>query len=251
MQSTTFDYEFKLENFQGPLDLLLHLLKQKKMEILDISISEITQQYINFIYENMEKDIEVISEYLTMAAYLIEIKSKALLPKKLEEIDSNYEEMQKAKLIASLLEYEQYKKASESLSSLESERFMYFDRPEEQLPSFKPIVKEIFDIDKFDMEKLFKATSKMIERIKAERPIETKIEKPKISIEERTEALKKIFIKNINKPLNFIKLFDNFSSHYIAITFLAILDLTRLGKLVIEQKEEYGEILITYEGGFE
>lgn len=244
------DYNFKLHDFEGPLDLLLHLVKKKKMDIFDINLMELTDQYLEFINNHMNYELDVMSEYLVIAAYLIELKSKTLLPKqKVSFIDDNYEAEQKARLIASLLEYEQYKQASHKMGLLEENRMKQFEKESLPLPESKKIINEIFDINSLSEQKLMRAAMKMIERLKNEKPIESKIQIRRISIEERTTEIKKIFDKEIDKEINFIDLFNNYENVYIAITFLAILDLARLGNIRLVQHDYLEDIFVKWIGG--
>ena len=106
-------YEININEFQGPLDLLLHLIKQSNINIEEISIDEITKQYLNYIQRMEELNLDIASEYLVMAAELIEIKSSSLLPKK-DIVEDEFEEDPKEKLINRLLKYEQYKKMTDT-----------------------------------------------------------------------------------------------------------------------------------------
>jgi segregation and condensation protein A len=238
------DYEFTLNDFQGPLDLLLHLVKKKKMDIVNIDLSELTNQYLDFITKNKDESLDIMSEYLVIAAYLIELKSKNLLPKqKVSDIDDNYEAEQKAKLIANLLEYEQYKQATKKMGVLEEHRMMYFDKESDMLPETKQVFNEVFNIGTLNEKRLMQAASKMLERLKNEKPMNSKIQMKRISIEDRTQEIKELFME-VKREVKFIDLFEVYNNSYIAVTFFAILDLARNGFISIKQNEHFDDIFI-------
>ena len=123
-------------DFEGPLDLLLHLIKKSKMEIFDIEISEITNQYINFIKEMEEMNLDIASEYLVMASELIEMKSRKLLPNSKEEDEEVIEENPEDELKRRLLEYQKYKESTEVFRNLEENRNSYYTKAPESLKQY-------------------------------------------------------------------------------------------------------------------
>ena len=129
-------YEININEFQGPLDLLLHLIKQSNISINEISIDEITKQYLDYIQKMEELNLDIASEYLVMAAELIEIKSSSLLPKSDIENDE-FEEDPKEKLINRLLEYEQYKKMTSTFKELEEYRQEIYTREPDNLLDYQ------------------------------------------------------------------------------------------------------------------
>ena len=126
------DYSIKINEFEGPLDLLLHLIKQSNIDIYDISITEITKDYLDYINKMQELNIDVASSYLVMASELMVIKSRSLLPTNNEEtIDSEEEELTKEKLISKLVEYQKYKEVTSYFKEYESKRKeIYIKLPE-------------------------------------------------------------------------------------------------------------------------
>ena len=131
------EYKFTIDKFQGPLDLLLHLIKESDIDIFDINISEVTQQYLNYI-DSMEKlNLNIDSEYLVMAAELIEMKSRELLPNETSESDDDYEESPKDNLINRLIEYQKYKDLSLEFKNLESNRKLMYSKLPSELNEFK------------------------------------------------------------------------------------------------------------------
>ena len=239
------EYKVTLDNFEGPLDLLIHLIKDKKMEIEEIDISEITTQYVTYIRE-FEGQLDVASEYLVMAAYLIELKSKLLLPKKEEEIESEYEEDNRERLIQRLLEYKKYKEVSSLLKESSEERNKFVVKNMMLDLSAYKVVEEDDPTkipENLDMYKLVKSMQKMYKRLAKQKPMETHISNKEISTEELMEKIENML--KATKVLSFEDLFkDEFSKQLFVISFLAILVLSRHGKILIEQDENFGTITL-------
>ena len=129
------NYDFKINEFEGPLDLLLHLIKINEMDIMDIQIEEITKQYVEYLESQEKLNIEIASEYLVMASELIEIKSKMLLPN--EKMDEDEEEIDpREELIQSLLEYEAYKKLSYVLEEKGENRSLIYTKLPENINNY-------------------------------------------------------------------------------------------------------------------
>src|SRR5690554_302156 len=126
-------YKVKLETFEGPLDLLLHLVNELEIDIYDIPVAEITEQYLNYIHTMQRIELNIASEYLVMAATLLEIKSAMLLPKKEVIQEDDYEEDPREDLVNRLIEYRKYKEAAEQLKEKELEENQLFTRPPIQL----------------------------------------------------------------------------------------------------------------------
>ena len=134
-------YQITINDFEGPLDLLLHLIKKQDMDIMDISIEEITKQYLEFIEKMEEMNLNVASEYLIMAAELLEIKSSILLPKK--EVEDEEEEDPRENLINRLIEYKKYKEITGEFEKLEESRKKYFTKEMEDLSVYRDEESEI------------------------------------------------------------------------------------------------------------
>lgn len=244
----------KLEVFEGPLDLLLHLIEKNKIDIYDIPIVTITDQYLEYI-EVMQtqgiEDIEVLSEFLVMAATLIRIKSKMLLPpEEPEEID-NTEEDPRQELVERLLEYKLYKYASYELKDrqMEASRVLF---KEQDLPDEVTDWEEDIDpnelLDGITMRKLQDIFEMVIKRREDKvDPIRSKfgkIEKEEVSLEDRIESIKAY--ANINKKFSFKSILsEGRTKTYVIVSFLAILELMKTGVLYIEQSQPFDDILIS------
>ena len=234
------NYTIEINNFEGPLDLLLHLIKKAELDICEISIVEITKQYLDYINLMESMNLNIASEYLTMAAELIEIKSSILLPKKKIDNEDDYEEDPKENLINRLIEYEKYKEISEVLKKYEQDRKELYTKKPTDLEIYNTVTNEISE--NFDLNDLMSALNKMLDRKKIDKPLNTKITNREYSITERSNQIKNI-LKN-KKQVEFTDLFDIYSKDYIVITFLSILTMARHQELSITQDKNFGKIMI-------
>ena len=234
------NYTIEINNFEGPLDLLLHLIKKAELDICEISIVEITKQYLDYINLMESMNLNIASEYLTMAAELIEIKSSILLPKKKIDNEDDYEEEPKENIINRLIEYEKYKEISEVLKKYEQDRKELYTKKPTDLEIYNTVTNEISE--NFDLNDLMSALNKMLDRKKLDKPLNTKITNREYSITERSNQIKNI-LKN-KKQVEFTDLFDIYSKDYIVITFLSILTMARHQELSITQDRNFGKIMI-------
>ena len=234
------NYTIEINNFEGPLDLLLHLIKKAELDICEISIVEITKQYLDYINLMESMNLNIASEYLTMAAELIEIKSSILLPKKKIDNEDDYEEDPKENLINRLIEYEKYKEVTEVLKKYEQNRKELYTKKPTDLEIYNTVTNEISE--DFDLNDLMSALNKMLDRKKLDKPLNTKITNREYSITERSNQIKNI-LKN-KKQVEFTDLFDIYSKDYIVITFLSILTMARHQELSITQDKNFGKIMI-------
>ena len=232
------EYEVKIDAFEGPLDLLLHLIKESKLEIWEIKIVDIADQYLNYI-KSMEKlNLDIASEYLVMASELMEIKSKLLLPRtKLE--DEEEEENPEEKLIQRLIEYQKYKDMTKEFKEMEEKRHEFYTKSPESLKEYAP-EGTIINTD-LSLDDLMKAFQKFLERKELEKPLETTVTKKEITVEERRKAIKDIL--KVKKKVNFFELFDVMTKEYIVVTFLTVLEMAKKQELVIYQENNFDNII--------
>ncbi len=227
-------------DFEGPLDLLLHLIKKSKMEIFDIEISEITRMYLNYIEEMTDMNLDIASEYLVMAAELIEMKSRKLLPNKKDEEEDAIEENPEEELKRRLVEYKKYKESTEVFRSLEENRANYYTKAPESLKQYSSEKLEndgsvgIFD--------LLDAFQKLLERQEYNKPKNTKITRKELSVKERVAKIRDIL--KVHKKLNFIELFDDFSKPYVVVTFLSVLEMAKNREINIKQDNNFSDIYL-------
>ena len=235
------DYSIKINEFEGPLDLLLHLIKQSNIDIYDIEISEITKQYLDYINKMEELNINVASSYIVMAAELMEIKSKSLLPKKEETEEQEDEEViSKENLINKLIEYKKYKEMAPSFKELEAERQNIYIKSPEKLNNYLDEI--IVKNDDTSVDDLVEAFKKFLERKNLEKPITTKITNKEYSVKERKHNIKNI-LKEKKKVL-FTELFEENNTGFIIVTFLSILEMTKEKEIIIKQDTNFSNITI-------
>lgn len=236
--------EVKLEAFEGPLDLLLHLIEKNKIDIYDIPIVEITEQYLEYIRQMEAEDMNVMSEFLVMAATLLDIKCRMLLPPEVNE--EGEEEDPRAELVQKLLEYKMYKYMSFELKDMQSSAGRNFYKPEtmpEEVAAFKPPVdyeELIGDVTLTRLHTIFKGVMKRQEdKVDQVRSSFGKIEKDEVNIDEKAVYVE-TFIRN-HKKFSFRELLEKqHSKMEVIVTFLVVLELMKVGKITVEQ-ESIGE----------
>ena len=229
----------RIDDFEGPMDLLLHLIKEKKMDLLNLKIEVIIDEYLKFIDEMERLNLDIASSYLVMASELLEMKSKLLLPRH-EEDEEQEEENPEQDLVNRLIEYQKYKDLTEDFKELESERKQIYTRLPENLKEYSDTNTVINNSD-VTLDDLLEAFQKFLERKKLEQPLHTKVTRREMSVEERTVSIRNILSKK--KKVNFLELFDVLNKEYVVVTFLAILEMAKQNELKITQEEEYGEII--------
>lgn len=234
------DYSIKINEFEGPLDLLLHLIKQSNIDIYDIEISEITKQYLDYINKMEELNINVAASYIVMAAELMEIKSKSLLPKKEEDEEEDEEVVSKENLINKLIEYKKYKEMTPSFKMLEENRKNIYIKSPEKLNNYLDNV--IIKNDDTSVDDLVDAFKKFLERKNLEKPITTKITNKEYSVKERKNTIRNI-LKEKKKVL-FTDLFEENNTSFIIVTFLSILEMTKEKETIIKQDTNFANIFI-------
>lgn len=238
----------KLQAFEGPLDLLLHLIDKNKVNIYDIPIVEITNQYMDYIRQMQKRDLNIMSEFLVMAATLLEIKSKMLLPAKIN--DAGEEEDPREELVQKLLEYKVYKYMAYELKDkqIEAQRTMYKPStvPKEVLEYEPPVnIQDLLsDVSITRLHMIFKTIiKKQEEKVDPIRSKFGKIEKEEVSLSDKIGYLEEFIQKK--RRFNFRELFSEHKTKMqIIVTFLAVLELMKTGKITIMQKEVFDDILI-------
>lgn len=233
------EYRFTLNNFDGPLDLLLYLIKDKKINIFDINLLELAQQYLDYISQKENQDLEIASEYLVMAATLIHIKSKALL-----ETPEDKAELQvdKYKLLKQLAEYQQFKKIKDKLRENETTRKKIFTKAPDDLTEFiRPADPTQLDGNS-DPVKLIMILRKMFERTHAKNISTGTIDAFQLSPEERADEIRAIFINK--KELQFEDIFTVATIKHFLVTLIALLDMSRNQEVVLQQDHQFGDIKI-------
>ncbi len=234
------DYKFHINDFDGPLDLLLHLVKQSKMDIETINTKEIIDQYLEFINSMEELNINIASEYLVVASSLIHLKSKMLLNIPDEEEDPDeYTITSETDLKNKLKEYEKYKLITQSFKELEEKRGEVFTKLPENL---KEYTNSNVQMGLFNTLDLLNALKNLYNRQELAKPLNTKITHKELSVDERTKDIRKI-LKEKNK-VNFLDLFTEYTNEYIIVTFLSILVMSKDNELIITQENNFSPIYL-------
>ena len=237
-------YVVTIDNFDGPLDLLLHLIKEQDIDIYDIKIEDITKQYLDYIKHMKELNLEIASEYLVMASELIEMKSKMLLPKKKEKEDDDYEEDPRELLIERLLAYKRYKEVTSEFKDLELTRKMVFTREPDNLNRY---VKEDENSEELGVADLIDAFNNLLKRKELDRPIATKITKKELSVTEKVNKIKNI-LRN-KKKINFEDIFEVSTKEEVIISFLSVLEMVKKDEILLTQEGNFKNIVISLKEG--
>lgn len=239
----------KLEVFEGPLDLLLHLIDKNKVDIYDIPIVEITNQYMEYIQEMQKKDLNIMSEFLLMAATLLDIKCRMLLPVEVNE--EGEEEDPRQELVEQLLQYKMYKYMSYELRDrqLDGERLLFKDEtlPDEVKEYQEPVDLDVL-LDGLTLSRLNEVFQEIMKRqsykIDPVRSTFGKIEKEEITVEEKMEFLDQYI--TTHKKFSFSDLLQKQKTKiHIIVTFLAILELMKVGKISVVQENTFDDIIIS------
>ena len=237
-------YKITIDNFEGPLDLLLHLIKENNIDIYDIEIKEITKQYLDYIKAMKDLNLSVASEYLVMATELIEMKSKMLLPRHKEVKEDDYEQDPREVLIERLLAYKKYKEVTSEFKSLELSRKNIITKEPENLSYY---AKQEEKNDDLSIDDLIEAFNAIMERKKLDKPISTKITKKELSLEDKIISIKNVL--KIKKKVNFEELLRANSKQEIVISFLSILEMIKKNEIVVKQDSNFNTIVVSLKEG--
>ena len=232
--------DLKLEVFEGPLDLLLHLIKENKMDIFDIEIESITRQYLDYIHKMKEQNLDIASAYLVMASELTLIKARMLLPRPKVDDEETEEEDPREELVARLLEYQAYKEITKTLKENESKRQEIHTKLPENINNY--IEENTVITGEGSIDLLVDAFKKFLVRKSEEKPLSTKVTMKEITVSSRKLEIKSILKKE--KKVSFFNLFPVSTKEYIVATFLAILDMARNKELLIKQEELFSDIIV-------
>ncbi len=248
-------YQIKLEAFEGPLDLLLHLIDKEEMDIYDIQIAKITDQYLQYVHTMHDLQLDVASEFLVMASTLLAIKSRMLLPSHGDlgdsMIDFDYdEEDPRDQLIRRLIEYKKYKELSNHLKDLEIDRSKIYTRSPTNLTPYIE-QKEENPVEGISLYHLVDAFERVLIKYSYKDPL-TKVEREEISVKDKMAQIIGL-LKGENGIIYFSKLFfPNLVKSEVVVTFLSILELMKQNLIFCVQSQSFGDIVIHYtpkEGG--
>ncbi|EKU49816.1 segregation and condensation protein A [Staphylococcus massiliensis] len=233
-------YEVKLDAFNGPLDLLLHLIKEFEINIYDIPMKSLTEQYMQYIHAMNRLEINVASEYLVVASELLMIKSKMLLPQ--HDADDLEEEDPRDDLVERLIEYQNYKEYTEILSQYKTDREQYFSKPPSDLSHLES--QETWDENEtIDLTELIIAYQRIKNRVALSKPTTVNVHKETFTIQEATSKFNDRLKEH--ESFNFFQLFTFKESLEVVVThFLAMLELSKSGIINIEQEKNFTDIEI-------
>lgn len=232
------DY-ISIDNFEGPLDLLLHLVKEANIDILDIKVEEITDKYLEYIKREEELNINIAASYLVMASELMYLKSKSLLPvvkKDDEEVED--EEITRENLINRLIEYKRYKEMTPVFKELEEGRKKIYIKAPEKVSNYvdNTLVGEA------SVDDLIEAFKRFLERKEEEKPLETTIARKEYSVKERKNNIRNIL--KVKRKAYLEELFEEYNRPVVVVTFLSILEMVKEKSVVISQDRNFDKILI-------
>ncbi|MBB1062762.1 segregation and condensation protein A [Limosilactobacillus fastidiosus] len=236
-----FQPTLKIGGFEGPLDLLLHLIRQSKMDIYDIQIEEITQQYFDYLRTMKSHQLEVAGDYFVMAATLMNIKSQLLLPQPDEEIEEQSEEIvdPRQELVEQLLEYQRYQKAASHLKDKADFRQAEYTRPAMHVPA-EMIAKHVEP--GVTLSQLQQAFADVLKRHQLTSPVHETVAAEKVSVAQR---MNQVFAIVKQEATRFEDLFIGEQTRdELVTTFLAILELTKHQAVTIHQEKLFGPIIL-------
>ena len=229
-------YDIVLDDFSGPMDLLLSLIKKNEMDIMNIKLEVIIDEYLDYIKKMQEMNLDIASSYLVMSSELLEIKSRMLLPKMEEDPE---EDDPKERLINRLILYQKYKDSIESFKELEENRNNYYTKAPSSLNDYQEEKKAL--IDNVSLDDLVNAFKKFLERVEEEKPINTKVTKKELSVEDEIKNIKNKL--KTNKKISFFDLFEIKNKEHMVVTFLAILEMAKKKELRIVQEDNFDNII--------
>ncbi|MDO5441632.1 MAG: segregation/condensation protein A [Bacillota bacterium] len=236
-------YKVKLDIFEGPFDLLVYLIEKARMSIFDIQVSEITTQYLAYIEELKAQDVSVAQEFMVLAAELIELKSKMLLPIEVEEAEAGNAEDPRAGLVQKILEYKQFKEIAHFLQEEEEVASHVHSKPQEDINAYRG---EEDILLKGDMQQFIDAFTLFIskkKRMEEVRKRYERIERQRVSIEERIAQIRNFFKTKVK--VLFSELITNDKTRFNKVaTFIGLLELLKQGEIKASQEEKFGDITV-------
>jgi len=234
------NYKIRLDIFEGPLDLLLYLVKKDHLNIYDIPIAKVTQQYLEYINFMQLLDLNIVGEFLVMAATLMQIKSKMLLPAE-ESAEAEPEEDPRAELVKRLLEYEKFKQVAENLREKEISQQDVFKRPKIEMPAVDKEQEKgevYFEASIFDLINAFSQALKDVPR-----EVFYEVVKDQFTVEQKVHEILHLLL--VQSELKLSGLFSKTKSKLeIIVIFLAILELAKMKEIVSRQDEQFEDIVI-------
>ena len=229
------DFKVTIDQFDGPLDLMLHLIKEGELDLFDLDIVKLTDQYLLYIRAMRQLHLDIASEYLVELATLIEYKSRKLLPNDKPELEDEYEEDESERLVRRLLEYQRYKEVSGQLSELYQQRLQMHDKPVADIANSWVKVEENFR--ESTPYALIKAMERCLRRFQLEQPYEVQITTMELTVDERVVQLRKK-IRKWQGDFTLQQTMEDCTSIYmVVITFVSLLDMVHDGEINFTVKD--------------
>ncbi len=238
-------YKVKLNQFEGPFDLLVYLIENAEMSIYDIKISEITRQYLQYMDEMKKLDVPVAAEFMVLAAQLIEIKSKMLLPRVAPDEEGMITEDPRSELVEKLLEYKQFKAMAEMLQQREESGLRILEKPQEDLAEYTGEADEYLSLDLKQFVAAFEQFLHKKKKVEEIRKHHIRTEKQRVTAEARIADIHHFFRGDLERKADFRELIQQKDDKYdVALTFSSVLELMKERYLWAEQSYLYGDITI-------
>lgn len=237
-------YKVKLQTFEGPFDLLVYLIESARMSIYDIRVSEITAQYLEYIERMQQMDVAVSSEFMVLAAELIELKSRMLLPRMSAEPGDEEPEDPRKELVARILEYKTFKTLSGYLAEREEHGFMVREKPQEDISMYLESPDEYLTLDMDQFVLAFNAFLLRKKRVEEIRTRYERIEREKVTAEARMAFIQSLMHKYHGKKFNFRETVKEGDRYDTALSFSSMLELIRQKKLTAEQEALFADIYL-------
>ncbi len=246
LNNDTEKYNLVIKNFEGPLDLLLFLITKNKMNIFDISLSELTDKYIEYLHDMTEKNIDIASSFIVMASTLLDIKARKLLPE-LEPEEDDEEHITEEEMINRIIQYKKYKEISGTISKMYSNNFGSFSKPFEKI-KFKSKVK--YTGDNFKKDQIFNIYTSILTRNankinRKAKEIEKLAIYEKITVQDKVKQIVNYLDQNDNMVFNNVFNHDSCSNIEVATAFLGMLELSKLKEVSLNQDYLFSDINIT------
>ena len=240
-------YKVKLDNFEGPFDLLVYLIENARMSVYDIQVAEITNQYLVYIEQMKRLDVVMAAEFMTLAATLIEIKSKLLLPRMVVDEEGNLTlEDPRKELVERLMEYKRFRCAAEMLESREEEALKLYEKPKEDFAQSAEAADAFVSLDIKQFAKAFRLFLLKKKRVEEIHKTVEKIELERATGEAKIAFIRAIFALKNKKTVKFQELLQVERDRYeIALTFSSILEMARQKAIKLRQSAPFGSITVT------
>ncbi len=239
-------YKVRLQSFEGPFDLLVYLIETAEMSIYDIKISQITNQYLEYLQAMQERNIAVATEFMVLAASLIEIKSKMILPRVSQEETALTEEDPRTELVERLLEYKRFKQAAQLLEEREEIGMRMFEKPQEDISAYLENPDEYLSLDLKQFAAAFRLFIEKKHKVESVKRHYERVERERASMEKRMSLILKAVRRRIGQVFSFKELIQNKKDRYdIVVTFLSLLEMAKERVIRIDQQANYGDISVS------